>query len=216
MKDFGYLTSTNKLTEKGELISELNGYEQIPIIEMVTEEKAFKDMSPTELAGAVGALANIELKKEGQFNTRVYEVKPKGYDWSNPNLEKYVAKLNSSLGKYNDYMTRSDRKFHQIQINNELTNNIYKWAQMNSVPESDSTQNWSKLYYNADKRKYKDEGSMFKGIMMTIDLLKQIKTVAEHGAAISKTNSDYEYYTELVSKIDDSVSLITREPASNM
>ena len=216
MKDFGYFNTANRLTNKGILISELNGYEQIPVIEMVSEVKAFEGMSPAELAGAVGALANIELKKDGQFGSKIFDTKPKGYEWENKNIEQFVSKLNSCLSVYNSYMTRSDKKFHQIQINNELTNNIYKWAEMNTDPESDSTQNWSKLYYNADKRKYKDEGSMFKGIMMTIDLLKQIKTVAEHGAAISNTNKDYNYYTELVSKIDNAIALINREPASGV
>ncbi|MBR6098697.1 DEAD/DEAH box helicase [bacterium] len=216
MRDFGYLSTTNRLTNKGILISDLNGYEQIPIIEMLTEIKAFDGMSPSEIAGAVGALANIELKKDGQFGSKTFDVKPKGYDWANSNIEQFTSKLNSCLSVYNSYMTRSDKTFHQIQINDELTNNIYLWAEMNSIENSDSTQNWSKLYYNADKRKYKDEGSMFKGIMMTIDLLKQIKTTAEHGAAISNTNADYEYYTGIVAKIDKAIDLINREPASNM
>ena len=83
---------------------------------------------------------------------------------------------------------------------------------MNST-ESDSTQNWSKLYYNADKRKYKDEGTLFKGIMMTIDLLKQIQNAARYGVEISKTSEDFEYYTGLIEKTEQAINLINKEPA---
>ena len=210
LKEFGYLTPTSKLTEKGMLISNLNGYEQIPVIEMLTSQ-IFADMTPAELAGAVGALANIEPKKDGQF-IKIFNDKPKGYDWSSNVIAKYVKELNNTLNKYNDLSTKNDRKFRQIEINNELTNNIYKWAEMNST-ESDSTQNWSKLYYNADKRKYKDEGTMFKGIMMTIDLLKQLQNTARHGVEISTTQRDFNYYTSLVEKFEQAINLINKEPA---
>ncbi|MEE3348587.1 MAG: DEAD/DEAH box helicase [Candidatus Gastranaerophilaceae bacterium] len=210
LKNFDYLTSKNNLTEKGILISNLNGYEQIPVIEMVSS-KVFEKMSAAEFAGAVGALANIEPKKDGQF-TKTFDVKPKGYEWANSALEKYIKELNNTLNKYNDLSTKNDRKFRQIEINNELTNNIYKWAEMNSS-ESDSTQNWSKLYYNADKRKYKDEGTMFKGIMMTIDLLKQIQNVARCGTEIATNEKDFKYYTGLIQKADEAIALINKEPA---
>lgn len=210
LKDFEYLTPNNNLTGKGKLISTLNGYEQIPVIEMMTSG-IFADMTPAELAGAVGALANIEPKKDGQF-IKIFNDKPKGYDWSSNVIAKYVGELNNTLNKYNDLSTKNDRKFRQIEINNELTNNIYKWAEMNST-ESDSTQNWSKLYYNADKRKYKDEGTLFKGIMMTIDLLKQIQNAARYGVEISKTSEDFEYYTGLIEKTEQAINLINKEPA---
>ncbi len=210
LKNFDYLTTENNLTDKGILISNLNGYEQIPVIEMVSS-KAFEKMSAAELAGAVAALANVEPKKDGQF-TKVFGDKPKGYDWSNSTLEKYVKELNNTLNKYNDLSTKNDRKFRQIEINNELTNNIYKWAEMNSQNE-DSTQNWSKIYYSADKRKYKDEGTLFKGIMMTIDLLRQMKLVAQTGVELAHSTKDYSYYTELIQNIDNAVNLISREPA---
>lgn len=211
LRNFDYLTQKNNLTEKGVLISGLNGYEQIPVIEMISS-KIFDAMTPAELAGAVGALANIEPKKDGQF-TKVFNDKPKGYDWSNASIEKYIKVLNSVLNKYNDLSSKNDVKFRQVEVNNELTNNIYNWAEMNSV-ESDSTQNWSKIYYNADKRKYKDEGTMFKGIMMTIDLLKQIQNVARIGAEIAVDESDFKYYTGLIEKTQAAINLVNREPAN--
>jgi len=211
LKEFGYLSSKNKLQPKGVLISTLNGYEQIPVIEMLSS-KAFENLSPVELAGAVGALANIEPKKDGQYFNKVFDAKPKGFDWSNKNMEKFTAELNSCLKLYNDLSTKSDKKFHQIEINNDLTNNIFKWAEMNAQSE-DSLQNWSKLYYFADKRKYKDEGSMFKGIMMTIDLLRQLKLTVQSGILVSESKEDINYYNNLIYKIDEAISLINREPA---
>ena len=211
LKNYDYLTTKNNLTDKGILVSNLNGYEQIPVIEMLYS-KSFEKMSPAELAGAVGALANIEPKKEGQFFTKTFNDKPKGYDWANTTLEKYITALNSCLGMYNEISSKTDTKYHPIEINNELTNNIYRWAEMNSQND-DSTQNWSKLYYNADKRKYKDEGTMFKGIMMTIDLLRQLKLVAQKGVELAHSDNDYKYYTELIQNIDKTINLINREPS---
>ena len=153
----------------------------------------------------------MRLERYGQY-IKTFNDKPKGYDWSSNVIAKYIKELNNTLNKYNDLSTKNDRKFRQIEINNELTNNIYKWAEMNSI-ESDSTQNWSKLYYNADKRKYKDEGTMFKGIMMTIDLLKQLQNTARHGVEISDTKKDFNYYKSLVEKCEQAINLINKEPA---
>lgn len=213
MKEFGYLNKKNELTVKGQLISDLNGYEQLPIIEMVTE-KAFAGMEPAELAAAVGALANIQPQKEGQFfkkNSVVNETK--SFEWQNKEVQKFISELEKTLNNYNDLSMQHNKKYHAVEANYDLTNNIYKWAELNKTND-ESTQNWSKLYYNSDKHKYKDEGSMFKGIMMTIDLLRQLKLVAEHGAEIAKTNADFDYYKELTANIDLAIDLINREPAN--
>ena len=213
MKDFGYLTENNKLTEKGMLIANLNGYEQIPIIEMLYD-KTFKGMTPCVFAASVSALANMELKKEGMFfNKKALAHDAKAYEWQSNDVKKYISKLEKSLNQYNDLSMKYNKNYHPYEPNYDLTNNIYKWAALNAERE-DSTQNWSLLYYNSDKRKYKDEGSMFKGIMMTVDLLKQIKTVVELGASVAKTDSDYEYYKELVEKCDLAIDLINRTPAA--
>ena len=214
MKDFGYLNQNNELTDKGILISDLNGYEQIPIIEMVAEEKVFEGMSPAVLAGAVGALANIQPKKDGQFfrtNSIIHE--DKKFEWANRDIKNFISNLEKTLNKYNDFSLKYNKNYHAIEANYELTNNIYKWAELNELNEN-STQNWSNLYYNSDKRKYKDEGSMFKGIMMTIDLLRQLKLVAEHGAKTASTDKDFDYYKELAEKINSAIDLINREPAN--
>ena len=215
MKDLKYLTSDNKLTNKGILISNLNGYEQIPIIEMVTS-KAFNNMSTESMAAAVGALANLELKKENQFfNKKDIERNTKTIEWQNDEVKSFIAKLEETMNEYNDLSAKYDEDFRPYELNYNLVDNIYKWAELNAQNE-DSIQNWSKLYYNSDKQKYKDEGSLFKGIMMTIDLLKQIKTVAECGASTARTNQDFEYYKKLVEDTQKAIALINRPPAAEI
>lgn len=210
MKEFGYLKSGNTLSKKGILIANLNGYEQIPIMEMVTS-KAFKDMTPVELAASVGALANLDYQKDFKFKTQeVNGAKPFNHD--DEKLNKFISKLNSTLAKYND-LTKDDTKApRNIEANYDLTKNIYSWAELNNENE-DSVNNWSRLYYNADKRHYKDEGSFFKGIMMTIDLLKQLKLVCDVGINISRSQDEYDYYSNLRANIDEAIDLINKEPA---
>ncbi len=212
MKDFGYLTKNNELTEKGLLISNLNGYEQIPIIEMVSS-RAFEGLSPVVFASTVAALANIEPKKEAKlFNKKAINHDTKPFVWDNRDVKEFVSKLEKTMNEYNDLSMKYNKNYVPNEVNYILTNYIYQWAELNSKRE-DSIQNWSHIYYSADKRKYRDEGTLFKGIMMTIDLLKQIKITAECGAANTKNNNDYEYYKELVEKCDLAIDLINRQPA---
>ena len=211
MKEFGYINPSNKLTQKGVLLSHLNGYEQIPIMEMVSS-KALANMSPVELAASVSALANIDIKKESpKFNTNK-EQNAKSYSYEDAAVGKFVNKLESVLNKYNDFSKSESEKFMPVDVNHDLTRNIYAWAYLNSQDE-DSVRNWGKIYYSADKRKYKDEGTLFKGIMMTVDLLKQLRDISAEGARVSKTTSDYNYYVDLYENIDKAISLISKEPA---
>ena len=210
LKDFGYLNSQNELSNKAQMLSNLNGYEQIPIMEMV-DSRAFQGMTPIELAASVGALANIYLKKDIKFKTD-HERGFKTFNHPNERLENYISKLNRTLGKYNDLSKETDKTYRPVELNYELTKYIYSWAYANSTND-DSILNWGNIYYNADKRDYKDEGSLFKGIMMTIDLLKQLKTVTQHGVEISRSQEEFEYYADLNEKIDKAINLINREPS---
>ena len=49
------------ITTKGELIKVLNGYEQIPIINVI-DSKIFAKLNPIQIAGLVGGMANIEYR----------------------------------------------------------------------------------------------------------------------------------------------------------
>jgi len=209
LKELGYLTLNNELTTKGKLIANLNGYEQIPIMEMV-DSRIFKGMSPIELAASVGALANIEEKKEKPI--RNLEEVFKQFSHENKTLTDFMRELDSTVGSYNHISQEKDRKFRSKETNGDLTKNIYDWAYLNSKDE-DSILNWGKIYYNSDKRLYKDEGTLFKGIMMTIDLLKQLQTVSKEGAKIAFSEEERTYYKELYQNITDAIDLINREPA---
>ncbi len=209
LKDLGYLSLSNKLTTKGQLIANLNGYEQIPIMEMV-DSRIFSDMSPVELAATVGALANINEKKEKKGND-LHSIF-KQFSHENKTVENFMSELEKTLNKYNALSLEQDKKFHSKEANDELTKNIYKWAELNSNNE-DSIENWSKIYHNADERTYKDEGTLFRGIMMAIDLLKQLQTVCKQGVKTSTSIDERKYYHDLYHNIDKSIELINKEPA---
>ena len=63
MKKYDYLDENNQLTDKGILLTKLNGYEQIPIIDSVVN-KEFEDMNPIQLAGVVAGLAFQDTLKD--------------------------------------------------------------------------------------------------------------------------------------------------------
>ena len=60
MQKLHFLDKDNKLTKKGELLKHLNGYVQLPVIEFLTNDTLL-DLSPIQLAGFLGALANMEV-----------------------------------------------------------------------------------------------------------------------------------------------------------
>lgn len=209
LKQLGYLSLNNALTTKGKLIANLNGYEQIPVMEMV-DSRIFKDMNPIELAATVGALANIADKKEKKHQDLASIFKQ--FRHENKTLEHFMHELDKTVSEYNTLSTQKDRKFHLKEANEELTKNIYRWAELNSV-DDDSINNWARIYYNADKQLYKDEGTLFKGIMMTVDLLKQLQTMSKQGSKIATSIEERQYYYDLYNNITNAINLINREPA---
>ena len=72
--------------------------------------------------------------------------------------------------------------------------------------------NWKEIFEGELKFSIKDEGSLFKEITMTIDLLKQLIMIAEVGEKYSE--HDKEYYHDISQKFRDALNLIQREPAA--
>ena len=99
-----------------------------------------------------------------------------------------------------------------LELPTKAMDHLYAWAELNAENE-DSRKNWKELYTGDLKFSIKDEGSLFKEITMTTDLLKQLIDVASLGSEISKSPSDREYYASLKIKFKEALSLIQREPA---
>ena len=58
----------------------------------------------------------------------------------------------------------------------------------------------------------RDEGSLFREITGTVDLMKQLADIAKIGETYSETESDKEYYRSLSDKLNKGIDLLQREP----
>ena len=211
LRKFDYLDSAHNLSTKGKLLAKLNGYEQIPVIEAVVTQK-FGGMSPVELAAAVGTMANIQIKYKPKNPLGEIREKPQ---FSHPNnvIDYFVTKQENVLKKYNDDMAKIDEDFREVEIDTRATNHIYDWAALNNENQ-DSTGNWAKLIENSKANPIRDEGTLFKEITMTADLLKQIMEISEEGLYLAENKLEARYYSELKETAKEAVKLIAREPVT--
>ena len=211
LRKFDYLDSAHNLSTKGKLLAKLNGYEQIPVIEAVVTQK-FGGMSPVELAAAVGTMANIQIKYKPKNPVGDIKEKPK---FTHPNviIDYFVTMQENVLKKYNDDMAKIDEDFREVEIDTRATNHIYDWAALNNE-NPDSTGNWAKLIENSKANPIRDEGTLFKEITMTADLLKQIMEISEEGLYLAENKLEARYYSELKETAKEAVKLIAREPVT--
>lgn len=211
LRKFDYLDSAHNLSTKGKLLAKLNGYEQIPVIEAVVTQK-FGGMSPVELAAAVGTMVNIQIKYKPKNPLGEIREKPQ---FSHPNnvIDYFVTKQENVLKKYNDDMAKIDEDFREVEIDTRATNHIYDWAALNNENQ-DSTENWAKLIENSKANPIRDEGTLFKEITMTADLLKQIMEISEEGLYLAENKLEARYYSELKETAKEAVKLIAREPVT--
>ena len=211
LRKFDYLDSAHNLSTKGKLLAKLNGYEQIPVIEAVVTQK-FGGMSPVELAAAVGTMANIQIKYKPKNPVGEIKEKPK---FTHPNdiIDYFVTRQENLLKKYNADMAKIDEDFREVEIDTKATNHIYDWAALNNENQ-DSTGNWAKLIENSKANPIRDEGTLFKEITMTADLLKQIMEISEEGLYLAENKLEARYYSELKETAKEAVKLIAREPVT--
>lgn len=211
LRKFDYLDSAHNLSTKGKLLAKLNGYEQIPVIEAVVTQK-FGGMSPVELAAAVGTMANIQIKYKPKNPVGEIKEKPK---FTHPNdiIDYFVTRQENLLKKYNADMAKIDEDFREVEIDTKATNHIYDWAALNNENQ-DSTGNWAKLIENSKANPIRDEGTLFKEITMTADLLKQIMEISEEGLYLAENKLEAKYYSELKETAKEAVKLIAREPVT--
>ena len=117
------------------------------------------------------------------------------------------------MKKYNDDMAKIDEDFREVEIDTKATNHIYDWAALNNENQ-DSTENWAKLIENSKANPIRDEGTLFKEITMTADLLKQIMEISEEGLYLAENKLEARYYSELKETAKEAVKLIAREPVT--
>ena len=108
-------------------------------------------------------------------------------------------------------MKKLDKKFKKCAMNKDALNHINEWAEANYIYK-DSRENWNRLYFGSSRDTIRDEGSMFKEITMTADLLRQMQKIAEIGETTSKTKDDIQYYKKLQTTLKEAENLISKEP----
>lgn len=209
MKKMEFIKSNHKLTPKGELLTKLNGYEQIPVINAIYNKK-LANMTPVEFAAAVSVMANIEPKYESQY-AKKDEAQERAFEHPNEALFDFVSDFNKDLKKYNYDIVQYDPEYKQVQINTKAAKHLFEWARLNSAND-DSVENWKNLYNGNLKGTIRNEGSLFKEITMTADLLKQMKLIAKTGMEFSEDKADFQYYNKISHNIEAALALICRTP----
>ena len=201
----GFIEPDGKLTLKGELLKHLNGYEQIPIINLVAD-KILANMDAIQIAGLIAGMANIEYSMKGEFPDKPVEVKRQD-DYGFAKTSQVIIKR---VKNYNNIIEDLDLDT-TMSSNVKAMDHLYTWAELNSK-QDDSRKNWKELFEGELKFSIRDEGTLFKEITMTIDLLKQLIMIAEYGEKYSE--HDKEYYHDMSVKFRDALDLIRREPAA--
>ena len=207
LKDFGYLNKDNTPTIKGQMLSHLNGYAQIPIIDSIASGELF-GLSPVQLAGYVGGLANLECAPRSTDRSSNRPMADDYYMEDNL-VDSLVQKFDRKKGVYDYNLYRPIGK--ELKYNKEAVERIYDWADKNNRFDN-STKNWRHMYYKYIKDSRIDEGKLFKEIMMTIDLLKQMDEIAQIGAQLTDKENYRKYYNELSDTIKASLELLNQPP----
>lgn len=204
LKDNAFITSSNKVAEKGELLAKLNGYEQIPVIDAIYNQD-MKGMDAQQLAGYAAGLAMLSTEEQkGKGDTFV--------PFEDELLEKKASNLSERVDEYNEDVYPKLGQGQELHLNTDAMKHVYKWADLNSENE-DSTENWHDMFKGDTGFKFKDEGSLFKEITMTTDLLKQINEIAEYAKEQTVNAPDKRYYSKLQETTTDAIDLINRKPA---
>ena len=206
LKDYNYIDKNDNLTIKGQLLTKLNGYEQIPVVDSITSGELF-GLSPVQLAGYAAGLANLEATPPSDFKK-----KEESFYMDDELVDNMVYDLGSRIFEYNNDIYNPQNK--ELKLNTGSIKHVYKWAELNNEND-DSTANWKELYSGDMKKSIRDEGTLFREIVMTTDLLKQMDEIAQAGYEISEKEADKKYYSNLSDTIKASIELIDNPPANS-
>lgn len=171
LKAMSFLNEDNTLTKKGELLKHLNGYVQLPIIEFLSNDTLL-DLSPVQLAGFIGLLANMEtIKTSGNEETESRD---------NANLEIHDKMLKTEIRYLRDYLKEySAITGEEVELDTDTAQNIYRFAELNSKPGSNSIMNWKYMYDFDNQSEIEYEGQLFRQITTTLDLMKQLYSIVD-------------------------------------
>lgn len=202
-----FINEDGRLKIKGQLIKQLNGYLQIPIINIL-ESKMLADLHPIQIAGIIGGLANIEYRTKDDFPQKPFELKMARDGKFGITAQKVLEEINRYAAETESLYPRQE-----LKLSPKVMDHLYKWAELNyRIPNS--RRNWKELYSGELRYTIRDEGSLFKEISMTADLLKQLAEVCDIGRLYSESKEDKEYYTSLKEKCREAIALIQKDPVN--
>lgn len=209
LRKFEFMDSEVDLTTKGKLLVKLNGYEQIPIINAI-ESKRLAGLNSVELAGAVGALANIQPIYDLNKNEKDAE-NPKVFSHKNTYLDYFVSTEDNKLKKYNQDIAKIDSNHINVEFNINAIHHVYNWADLNNKNEI-AEENWKNLVQISNSHAKIEEGTLFEEISRTINLLKQIIKISKEGIKLSENYYDKKYYNDLIETANSSIELLSKSP----
>lgn len=197
-----YVDKNGKLTTKGHLIKHLNGYEQIPIINVISNGSLI-NLNPVQIAGIVGGLANIECNIKGDIPQKPFEMR-------NNNDIEFIEASEKVYNELDLYARKTARLYpdKELVLNPKPMQHLYKWADLNNSSD-DAKRNWRKLYYEHLKNNV-EEGVLHKEISKTEDLLKQLIDVCQIGVKYSDSVGEKDYYKLMKNNFQEALNLIQK------
>lgn len=199
---FDFIDYNQDITSKGLLLKELNGYEQVPIINLISDKDLLK-FNDKQLASIIASYANLECNPRFEFtqqnNFEHYELL---------DAQKFAQKF------IQDYNFNTEKLYPETEfcLNSLAAIHLYSWAELNQNCEN-SRQNWQEILQNTLGYNLQDEGTLFKEIVSTIDLTKQLIHICTKAEKIAQTADEQTYYAQLKNKLISTLDFIQKEPA---
>ena len=203
LRNHGFVNGKD-LTLKGELLRHINGYEQIPVINFIAN-KNLEGLDTIELSGIISGMANIEYKDALSSKETIF-----GMTNESELVKEKADELNDEVMEYSDNV-RDLYPNIKMGVNEKAINHVYEWAKLNSISD-DSRKNWKDLFTGELKDTIRDEGTLFKEITATVDLMKQMVGICDAGEELSISADDKKYFVELREKLYDGIELLQKEP----
>ncbi len=155
------------------------------------------------LLNKIRAIKNMEETYDGSDTERIE------YDSEKIN-ETFKTLLKISSDIFNSEMNNGIIP-HNAKYNKDAAEMVYIWADLNRSNPYESMTNWNQLLRM--KPDNIDEGTIYRNIMQTADLLSQIGEMADTGKQNSINEKDKEYYTNLKTTAIHARNLLLKEPA---
>ena len=90
---------------------------------------------------------------------------------------------------------------------------LYAWASMNQANQEDTMANWMQLV-KMTPEEVADEGTIYRNVMQTADLLSQIGEMANVGIESAIDDGEREYYSSLRTTATEARNLLLQEPVT--